>query len=184
MLGVLPSPEKSVGLAFPSSGDILLAGVTRPGDFGGSEYSKVINGTVAGRPPELDMDAEKALQSLLIAAADQSLLSSAHDVSAGGTGIALIESAIAGRVGFSVEMSDTEAHRWLFSESPSRAVVSCSPDVTERVLALAAERGVPIARIGTIGGTAADFGAFSVELQEAIDTFESALPNRLTATMS
>jgi phosphoribosylformylglycinamidine synthase len=184
MLGVLPSPEKSVGLAFPNSGDILLAGVTRPDDFGGSEYAKVINDTVAGRPPVLDMDAEKALQPFLIGAAEESLLDSAHDVSAGGTGIALIESAIAGRAGFSVEMSETDPHRWLFSESPSRALLSCAPERTERVLALAAQLGVPIARIGTIGGPTLDFGAFGIELQEAIDTFESALSNALSATVS
>jgi phosphoribosylformylglycinamidine synthase len=183
MLGVLPSPERAIGLSFADGADILLAGVTRPDDFGGSEYAKVINAIVAGRAPVLDMDAEKALQSFLIEAAAETLLASAHDVSGGGLGIALTESALAGRVGFSVEMSGTDAHRWLFSESPSRAVLSCSPDRTDQLLALAAKHGVPIARIGAVGGTTMDFGRFSIELQEAIDTFESALPHALSATI-
>ncbi|MGH2807364.1 MAG: AIR synthase-related protein, partial [Actinomycetota bacterium] len=185
MLGVLGPPERSVGLAFGRDGDeILLAGETRPGDFAGSEYSKVMNGIVAGRPPRLDMGAEKALQSFLIAAAEDALPASAHDVSAGGTAVALSESAIAGGLGFSVEMSGADPHRWLFSESPSRAVLSCSSERTERVIELAARHGVPVARIGTVGGSRLDFGTFGVELQDARDTFESALPNRLSATMT
>jgi phosphoribosylformylglycinamidine synthase len=81
MLGVLDQAERSVGLGFRNQGDqIILLGSTDPGDFGGSEYAKVVNSTVAGRPPKLDIEREKALLGFLADAAEASHLSSAHDL--------------------------------------------------------------------------------------------------------
>ena len=41
----------------------------------------------------------------------------------------------------------------LFGESQSRVVLSVRPNQVERVLGLARDAGVPVARIGTVGGT-------------------------------
>ena len=43
---------------------------------------------------------------------------------------------------------DLPPHVALFSESASRAVVSVAPEREEQVLELAAEHGVPVARLG------------------------------------
>ena len=185
MLGVLDSPESNVGLAFREDGDaIFLLGATAPNDFGGSEYAKVVHGVVAGPPPRLDLEAERALHGLLYEAASTGLLRSSHDVSGGGLGIALAESAIAGARGFRVEMSGTEPHRDLFSESPSRCVVSVEPSKTDDLLALAQSKGVPVTQLGSVGGSSLDFGAFAIEVAQAIEVFESVVPRTLSTTMA
>ncbi len=183
MLGVLEAPAP-IGSSFAHDGDeIILAGHTRKVDFGGSEFSKVVHGIVGGRPPALDMDAERSLHAFLLAAAKGELIHSAHDISEGGLAVALAESACAGGLGFVSDLSFADPHVAAFSESPSRAVLSCDPARTHELLALAGQRGVPARSIGRIGGAALDFGAFSVPLKIAHQAFEGTLPGILSATM-
>ena len=182
MLGVLDSPESNVGLAFHADDDaIVLLGQTSPDDFGGSEYAKAVNGTIAGPPPALDIDAEVALCRLLHAAATQRLLASAHDLSSGGLAIALAESALAGRRGFRI---DSMAYRELFSESPGRCLVSVRPEKRSRLMELAQSAGVTAVELGSVGGGHLGFGAFEVSLDAATDAFEGVLSRTLSTTMS
>ena len=185
MLGALPEASRAVGSAFSVEGDaIVLVGSTDPADFGGSDYAKVVHGVVGGRPPSLDMGREKTLHGFLVEAAKRGLLRSAHDPAGGGSAVALAESSIYGGIGFTVSL-EGDAHRALFSESPSRAVVSCDPAATKELLALAGELDLPAVQVGTVGGTQLDFGGFAVSLQDAKTTYESGLPNALLApTMS
>ncbi|HJR45593.1 MAG TPA: phosphoribosylformylglycinamidine synthase subunit PurL [Actinomycetota bacterium] len=184
MLGSVLDPAGAVGLAFATDGDaVMLLGATDETAFGGSEYAKVVNGVVAGRPPALDLDAEGALHRVLIAGAEQGLFSSAHDCSEGGLAIALAESALAGGRGFSLEMPGA-THATLFSESPSRAVVSCSQARVETVRRLADEQGVPAIVLGSVGGDSLAFGTFELPVEVARGVFERAFQRMLSASMS
>ena len=92
---------------------------------------------VRGVPPALDLDAERALQALLVALADARLIRSAHDCSDGGLAVTLAECCFdTGGMGAEVAI---DARRCLaraavnraaalFGESASRVVVSASPD--------------------------------------------------------
>ena len=182
MLGVLDSPGSNIGLGFANDGDaILLLGRTAPDDFGGSEYAKVVHDTIGGPPPVLDIEAEKALHSLLLAAATRGLLQSSHDLSSGGLAIALAESAIAGKLGFHLDVH--LGHRELFSESPSRCLVTAAPAVKQQVLDLASEHGVEVSELGSVTGEDCDLGGFSIPLSEVIDAFEAVLPAILSTSM-
>ncbi|MDP9225602.1 MAG: phosphoribosylformylglycinamidine synthase subunit PurL [Actinomycetota bacterium] len=188
MLGVLESYATAVSIAFVHDGDrIVLLGSTGASDFGGSEYSKVVHGIIAGRPPRLDLGAERNLHTLLYEAAGRGLLSSSHDLSEGGLGVALAESALALQHGFTVDISESapgaELHTALFSESPSRAVVSCAEDNLGPLTELAVRLQVPITLIGVVGGDALDFGPFAWPVAEALRAYEDALPNILSASM-
>jgi len=133
------------------------------------------------RPANLDLDAEKALIAFFAAANHQ--ISSAHDLSGGGLAIALAESGIAGGRGFRLEDLEGEPHRSLFSESPSRAIVTCPADEVENVLALAERAGTTATRIGTVGGPEMGFGPFSMPLARAREVFEGALPKALSSSI-
>ena len=66
VVGLLEHADRVVGRRFQESGDaILLLGEGR-GELGGSEYLKVVHDLVRGVPPALDLDAERALQALLV----------------------------------------------------------------------------------------------------------------------
>jgi phosphoribosylformylglycinamidine synthase len=181
MLGVLHSPELSTGMGLGLEGDlIILAGDTDEGDMGGTDYAKTVNGKLGGRPPRLDLEREASLIGFLHDAAGRGLLHSAHDPAGGGLAIALAESAIAGGIGFRVELPAGEPHRILFAETPSRAVISCSPERAAEVGELLEKHSVPSRRLGVTGGYALDYGVFSVPLIEATEGWEGSLPRRLS----
>ncbi|HEU4480345.1 MAG TPA: AIR synthase related protein, partial [Actinomycetota bacterium] len=184
MLGVLLEPTHAVGSAFARPGDaIVLIGTTDPDDFGGSEYAKLVHDTVAGAPPKLDLVREKRVVDLLVTLAADGIVSSAHDPSGGGIAMALAEAAIRGGNGFDVQVpADSEAHRWLFSESPSRAVVTCAAHDVEELLERIERGGLEGAVLGSVGGDALDLGVLSIPLEDAKRTFEEALPLSLSAT--
>ncbi|MDQ4028870.1 MAG: AIR synthase-related protein, partial [Actinomycetota bacterium] len=163
---------------------IVLVGRTDPGDFGGSEYSEVVNGTVSGRPPVVEFARERALHSFLIQGARTRAFASAHDVSSGGLGVALAESSLCGGRGFAVTLPAGDVHRVLFAESPSRAIVSCPADRTDDVLSLASTSGIDAQLIGVTGGEWLDFGALRVALKAAADRYETAFPSHLSDTIA
>ncbi|HYN37128.1 MAG TPA: AIR synthase related protein, partial [Actinomycetota bacterium] len=176
MLGAIESAERAVGSAFRNEGDaIVLLGTTRE-DFGGSEFAKVINDTVAGRPPQLNMEDEIALQRFLVDSSSRFV--SAHDLSEGGLAVALAESAINGNLGFSI--TEPMDHVALFSESPSRVIVSVAQEGAKQVVADARSAGVDAKVIGRIGGRSLNFGSFGVGLEEAGRVYEETLPKLLS----
>src|SRR5207302_983572 len=66
---------------------IVLLGRTRE-ELNASEYLAVVHGLVRGAPPWIDLETEKRLQRVCLAAATERLLSSAHDVAEGGLAVA------------------------------------------------------------------------------------------------
>jgi phosphoribosylformylglycinamidine synthase II len=162
MLGLLegraPTPS-----AFQAPGDVVgvLGGWSAdPADLGGSTYLAAIHNVVAGRPPALDLARERALQHLALAAIASRVVRSAHDCSDGGLGVALAECCIwsgyglEGEPAADVGASDERlvALAALFGEAPSRIVVTAAPDQWKALVALAAAAGVPLTRLGTVGG--------------------------------
>jgi phosphoribosylformylglycinamidine synthase subunit PurL len=181
MLGLLRDHRLRVPTGFPRPGlAIYLLGETLA-ELGGSEFAETVLGVVTGQPPRLDLDREAALLRCLQAAAAETLLASGHDCGDGGIAITLAESAIEGAHGFAVTIpGDLPAHVALFSESASRAVVSVAPEHEDRLAALAAERGVPLARIGETGGPRAVFdGLFETTVDEVRAAYETAIPRLL-----
>jgi phosphoribosylformylglycinamidine synthase II len=178
MLGLLEDHRLRVGSAFTAGRAIYLLGETF-GELGASEYAETILGTVSGHPPGLDLEREAGLVALLVEAARGDLLASAHDCSDGGLAVTLAESAIAGDCGFAVTLpGDLPPHVCLFSESASRAVVSVDPARAGTLVALAAEAGVPFARLGETGGPRMVFGEeFELRVAEAREIHEGVLPN-------
>jgi phosphoribosylformylglycinamidine (FGAM) synthase-like enzyme len=81
------------------------------------------------------------------------LLRSAHDCSDGGLAVALAESCIIGDTGFRGTLPvHSRLDAALFGEAQSRAVVSISPGAVRRLEEMAFKHGVPVTRLGTVGG--------------------------------
>jgi phosphoribosylformylglycinamidine synthase subunit PurL len=138
----------------------VLLGADR-GELGGSEYLKVVHNLVRGVPPALDLEAERALQTLLVTLADEGLARSAHDCSDGGLAVTVAESCFdTFGIGANVSIdappatgpSATSVATALFSESASRVIVSVAPEELTRVLERAAAAKVPARVIGQTGG--------------------------------
>jgi phosphoribosylformylglycinamidine synthase len=181
VLGTIHDVTAAVGVAFESTGDAiyLLGAPTRPG-LGGSEYLWRMTGRIAGRPPRIDLDAERRLHELLATVTE--VLSSAHDVSTGGILVTLVESCLPGGLGATVTAEpDLPAHQWLFSESPTRVVASVSAARTAELERRCADAGVPALRLGEVTGAPrlqVD-GQLDLDLAELRTVVDTALPTAL-----
>lgn len=109
---------------------------------------------LGGRPPQLDLAAEKALAELIAAGSTESLLASAHDLADGGLVVALAESALRFGVGVRIwldelmERDGVDATAALFSESTGRVLVSVPREDDVKFRGLCEGRGYPVLRIG------------------------------------
>ncbi len=160
MVGLLEHADRVLGRAFRAAGDaVVLLGESR-GELGGSEYLNTIHGLVRGCPPVLDLARERALQQLLVSAAEASVIRSAHDCAEGGLAVTLAEcsfdTGIGSEVGVPASVGTAPSGfadiATLFGESASRVIVSVSPEQVSTLLTMAAEAGVPATVIGRTGG--------------------------------
>ena len=162
------------------------AGATLGGaaaDLGGSEYLRQFHDLTAGRP-HVDIALEARLQRfLLVEAADQRLLRSAHDCSQGGLAVALTEACLAAGVGFTADAVavDGRLDAALFGEAGSRAVVSVRDEDVDAVEALLAAIDLPYARLGRSGGDRLRLAPF-IDLPLAVlrDAYEGGLEQALS----
>ncbi|HZD78422.1 MAG TPA: phosphoribosylformylglycinamidine synthase subunit PurL [Actinomycetota bacterium] len=182
MVGLIEDYRLLVRPGFRSGTIVYLLGETLP-ELGGSEFAEVVLGTVSGHPPALDLEVEAALQRLLVKAASQDLLVSAHDCSDGGLAVTLAGSALAGDTGFAVSLpGDVPWYVTLFSESASRAVVSVRAERARELEDLAGALQVPFQRLGETGGPRLVVdGRIDLALEEARRISEGTIPDLMQA---
>jgi phosphoribosylformylglycinamidine synthase len=174
-----------VTAAFGQAGDtIVLVGETLD-ELGGSEYLKLMYGLVAGHPPALDLELERAVQAAVREAVRRGLLVSAHDCSEGGIAVALAESCVAAGIGALVELDDDlPAVASLFSESQSRIVVSVGTEQIEDLFDLLAAREVPYSVIGEVGGEQLVINVEGDYIRVALDEITDAYNHSLQRMLS
>jgi phosphoribosylformylglycinamidine synthase subunit PurL len=183
VLGVLDNAAARVAGAFACPGDVvvLVGAPTQPG-LGGSEYLWRVHSRLAGSPPRVDLDAERRLHTLLAKAAGGGLLASAHDVSTGGLLVTIAESCIGGGLGAQLVIENgVAACQWLFSESPTRVVVTTRPADAPRLADLCAAHAVPYTRLGVVlNEPCIKFGGLlTLDLADICRIYEQALPAAL-----
>ncbi len=180
MVGLIPLLGSLPESHFDQAGDrILLLG--RDGqEFGGSAWLRLLYDLEQGRPPEVDLDAELRLALLLRELIGAGLLSTAHDLSEGGLGIAAAEACFGRGLGARLEISSPLE---LFSETQARALVACPPSHAMEVLRAADRHGVPAAEIGQVGGEDLEFEIGGESFRSPVGHLESiwsrALPKAL-----
>jgi phosphoribosylformylglycinamidine (FGAM) synthase-like enzyme len=174
VLGVHEDVRRRIRSGWRTSGEtVLLLGATRE-ELGGAAWASVIHGHLGGRPPSVDLAAERKLADLLAALAGQGLLSSAHDLADGGLAQALTESALRHGIGARLALRG-DPFVALFSESTARALVTTTDPAAVRTTAERA--GVPVTELGTTGGDAlAVDGLLELPLAELRAAWTATLP--------
>jgi phosphoribosylformylglycinamidine synthase II len=180
VVGQLEEPEHRLELGFRREGDVI-AHLGRPsrGVLGGSEWLVQHTGSVTGAPVGIDLEAEAALQHAVLQMARAKLLHSAHDISDGGFAVCIAEACIANGFGARVSLpadEDAPAHALLFSEEPSRIIVSLPASKLGAVGEICARHGVPFEKIGAVAGdTLLIEGACDVPVEELAEQHARAL---------
>jgi len=178
MVGLIEDVRRVVLPGFKKSGDVIaLLGTTQD--------------DLASPVPKLDLDRELAVQKACLEAAEAGLLLSAHDCSDGGLAVTLAEScfsslgrdAIGAEVDLKGEIGPTAM---LFSESPSRIVISFAATETNTIQEIAERNQAPFAIIGRVGGTNLKIGIDGTEVvvknvSELEEVWRTALSSKLQA---
>ena len=160
MVGLIEDVRRAVLPGFKKEGDVIaLLGITQDDLFSAS-----------GKVPELDLNREVAVQKACLAAAEAGLLASAHDCSDGGLAVALAElcfsslgrDAIGAEIDLKGPLGPTSL---LFSESPSRIVISFNSSDAAAVQEIAERNNAPFAILGRVGGNEL---VISVDNEEAV----------------
>ncbi|MEU4209656.1 phosphoribosylformylglycinamidine synthase subunit PurL [Streptomyces sp. NPDC026206] len=178
VLGVIDDVNRRTPMAFSEEGHLLyLLGDTKE-ELGGSAWSQVVHDHLGGLPPAVDLDREKLLAEILIAASRDGMIDAAHDLSDGGLIQALAESCLRGGKGARIVVPDAlDPFVLLFSESAGRAVVAVPRSEELRFSDMCGARGLPAMRIGVVDGEEIDVqGQFAVSLAELREAHEATLP--------
>lgn len=197
MVGLIEDVRRAILPGFKKEGDVIaLLGATHD-DLSMSEFAVSVAGVTAAeiaaaaKVPALDLDLELAVQKACLAAAEAGLLLSAHDCSDGGIAVALAEwcfsslgrEAIGAEVNLNGALSQTAQ---LFSESPSRIIVSFNVADMSAVQEMAERNNAPFTILGRVGGTRLTISvngdeAVSAEVSELEAVWKGALSGKLQA---
>ena len=180
MIGLIDDYSKRLGAGLRAEGDFVMLIGSSHNDLGGSEYVTVEHGVVAGRPPALDLARERAVDRLVLAAAENGFLHSAHDCAEGGMLIALAECCLLGGIGVRCPAIRPEAplrvDAAFFGESPSRFIVSLPSRAMPALQSLARRHHVEISLLGLAGGDSLEFeGQFRLPLDDMRQAWEGAV---------
>ena len=181
MVGVIDDYGRRLGAGLRAEGDFVLLIGSSHNDMGGSEYLKVEHGYVAGRPPALDLTREQAVNRLVLAAAENGFLHSAHDCAEGGMLVALAECCLLGGIGVRCPAIRPEPPLRLdaafFGESPSRYIVSVASRAMPELQSLARRHHVELSLLGLAGGDILEFeGQLRLALAELREAWEVMVP--------
>jgi phosphoribosylformylglycinamidine synthase len=149
MVGVMDSLSQKMSLGFKHAGDtIYLLGV-QTNDINCSEYLHHIVGVTHSPAPHFELEEEYTLQQTVSRVISEKLIRSAHDISEGGLFACLLESSMAGGLGFTINTpADIRKDAALFGEGQSRVVVTVNPDL--HALFEAELKGLPFIKIGHV----------------------------------
>ncbi|MBZ9535860.1 phosphoribosylformylglycinamidine synthase subunit PurL [Cytobacillus oceanisediminis] len=149
MVGLIKDTKDVTTQSFKAAGDLIYVLGETKADFGGSELQKMLEGSISGKAPSLDLEVEKAYQKAVLEAIRAGVVESAHDLAEGGLAVAVAESLISSKnLGAKVEVT-ADAVTALFSESQSRFLLSIKPENKETF-----EKLVPATLVGEVTDSA------------------------------
>jgi len=164
MVGLVEDAHRVIQAGFKRDGDLIaLLGETGD-DLSISEFASTIRGQSTsemianGAVPQLDLERECSVQAACLGAAEEGQLHSAHDCADGGLAVALAECCFSTlnnpARGAEIALKGELSHESiLFSESPSRIIISFAESSLARINEIAAAAQAPLTVIGRCGGS-------------------------------
>jgi len=189
MIGLVEDVRRVVQPGFKLAGDVIALLGNTADDLSISEFAATIEGVSSeqmianGSVPAIDLQLECAVQQVCLEAAEAGLVASAHDCADGGLAVALAESCFSSlnrsAIGAEIDASEVAiaslaASSVLYSESPSRIILSFPRSSLALVEDLASRANCPITILGQVGG---DRLRIRIGAEEVISAAVSELEN-------
>ena len=181
MLGLIEDKSKVMSLDYKNKGDMIYLLGKSKNDIGQSEYLTSYHGIEASPAPDFNLDFEFKLQNAVLELIDNKLINSAHDVSNGGLFMTLVESSVYNNLGFDITTdAEIRTDAFLFGESQSRIVVTCSEENETDFIDLLMKLDIPFSALGhvTKGELRIDDSSFGF-ISEAKNVYEETLAKHL-----
>jgi len=182
VLGLIDDVARRIPSGWQDDGhNIYLLGTTAL-ELDGSAWADVVHGHLGGRPPAVDLGFERRLAETISAAALESLVDSAHDLSDGGLAQTLVDGVLRFGIGARVwleeimERDGVDAATALFSESTGRMLVTVPREDDVKFLGVCRGRDIPVMRIGVTSAT----GELEVQGRFVLGVDELAAASRTT----
>jgi phosphoribosylformylglycinamidine synthase len=184
VLGKLDDVARRTPSGWREDGQAIYLLGTTAAELDGSEWSN-LRGHLGGRPPKVDLAAERQLGEILINASRDGMVDAAHDLSEGGLAAALVESSLRYGVGARIALEElmerdgVDLFTALFSESQARAIVSVPRSEEVRFKDMCTARGFAHLRIGVVdaaGGKLEINGVEELSLDALREAHEGTLP--------
>ncbi|KAB1659060.1 phosphoribosylformylglycinamidine synthase subunit PurL [Pseudoclavibacter sp. CFCC 11306] len=159
VLGIIDDVARRVPSGWQDEGHNLYLLGTTYDELDGSAWAETVYDHLGGVPPTVDLAAERKLGEILASLAREGLVTSAHDLSEGGLGVALAEGVMRFGVGARVWLDEimsrdeVDATAALFSESTGRVLVSVAREDQVRFEGMLSARDYPVIRIGVTDKT-------------------------------
>ena len=176
--GILPTPTiGAVGILMldeliagqPRDGDVAVLIGTTHGHLGQSALLAEVFNMETGDAPPVDLIAERKHGDFILA--NRRAFRACTDLSDGGLALAAFEMAEGAGLGLTLTTADIAQ---LYGEDQARYLVACGPSQAAKLLARAAEAGIPAARVGKFGGTTVRFGTDEAPLKALSASYRGA----------
>lgn len=186
--GILPTPTiGAVGLienlddliaGLPAEDDLALVIGRTGGHLGQSALAHEAFGREDGDAPHVDLTAERMHGEFL--RTNRGLIAAATDLSDGGLALAAFEMAEAAGIG--VTLTDGDIGQ-LFGEDQARYLVAATPENAALLIAAGQALGVPVAQVGSFGGSKVTLGDDSAALDTLSRLYRSAFAAAIKGDM-
>ena len=164
-VGVLEDVSKMATIAFKDDGDAIFVIGDNNGHLGQSLWLRELHGREDGAPPPVNLAKERTHAEFVRQLIQDGKVNAVHDVADGGLLVALTEMALASGHGCVLEeIGDAFT---AFGEDQARYVVTSA--IADRIQAA----GIPMTRIGTVGGKAVAGAGFDIALSDLRAAHES-----------
>ncbi|WCT72699.1 phosphoribosylformylglycinamidine synthase subunit PurL [Sphingomonas naphthae] len=156
-IGLLADWSASATIAFKAPGEMVMRVGRAATHLGQSLWLREVAGREDGTPPPVDLARERATGEFIRAAIAEGLVTAVHDVSDGGTLVALAEMALAGGIG--CDWTDTHAPTAeFFGEDQGLYLVTVEAGDLDSFARLARAHRIETQWLGETGGDAIRIG--------------------------
>jgi len=160
--------------------NIFLIGDTLP-ELNGSEFQRITTGQVKGFPPKYRPEVEKRSMRVIKEAHQKGLIRSCNNVGRGGLAVALMKMALRSEYGFKLNLdyipgAANSLAQKLYSETSGRYLAEVTESNQADFLEIVEKHESSVCELGlTNKEPVADFGAFSLTMDEAREVFSNGL---------
>ncbi|EKE15416.1 MAG: hypothetical protein ACD_12C00030G0005 [uncultured bacterium] len=147
-IGLIEDVLKTVSIDVKFPGDLIyILGETKD-ELGGSEYF-AMNKSIGNNIPKVEAQINNKLYSAFYKATQKQLISSAISLNRGGLGVALIKTALAGKLGIKISLNNlpgkvSRNDFALFSESQGRILVTINPKNKKKFEKIMKEKSIKV----------------------------------------